>query len=77
MKRRDEELMVCSCLPLPIHHVNISEILLIQNINNWYSTATHYAKCDVISRQNKKFKLKYLTNKTLERKTIKVLVMQF
>ena len=23
----------------------------------------HYAKCDVISRQNKKFKLKYLINK--------------
>ena len=24
----------------------------------------HYAKCDVISGQNKKFKLKYIVNKT-------------
>ena len=37
----------------------------------------HYAKCDVISRQNKKFKLKYLVDKTLERKSIKELVLQF
>ena len=32
----------------------------------------HYAKCDVIRRQNKKFKLKYLINKTLQRKSTKV-----
>ena len=32
----------------------------------------HYAKCDVISWQNKKF-----VNKTFERKTIKELVLQF
>ena len=38
---------------------------------------SHYAKCDVISRQNKKFKLKYLVNKTLKRKTTKELVLQF
>ena len=37
----------------------------------------HYAKCDVISGQNKKFKLKYLIHKTLERKTTKELVLQF
>ena len=36
-----------------------------------------YAKCDVISRQNKKFKLKYLINKTLQRKSVKELVLQF
>ena len=37
----------------------------------------HYAKCDAISRQNKKFKLKYLINKTLQRKSTKELVLQF
>ena len=37
----------------------------------------HYAKCDVISRQNKKFKLKYLINKTLQRKSIKELVQYY
>ena len=31
-------------------HINIRRILLIENINNWYSTATHYAKCDVMDR---------------------------
>ena len=36
----------------------------------------HYAKCDVISGQNKKFKLKYLINKTLQRKSTKGLVLQ-
>ena len=36
----------------------------------------HYAKCDVISEQNKKFKLKYLVNKTLERKSTKELVLK-
>ena len=29
---------------------------------------SHYAKCDVISGENKQFKLKYLINKTLQRK---------
>ena len=37
----------------------------------------YYAKCDVISRQNKKFKLKYLINKTLQRKSTKEFVLQF
>ena len=37
----------------------------------------HYAKCDVISEQNKKIKLKYLVNKSLERKSTKELVLQF
>ena len=37
----------------------------------------HFAKCDVISGQNKKFKLKYLINKTLQRKNTKELVLQF
>ena len=36
----------------------------------------HYAKCDVISRQNKKFKLKYLINKMLQRKSTKELVVK-
>ena len=77
MKRRGEQLMVCSCLSLTYYHVNVSRILLFENINNWYLTATHYAKCDVIIGQNKKFKLKYLINKMLERKTTKELVLQF
>ena len=38
---------------------------------------SHYARCDVISGQNKKFKLKYLINKTLEHKSTKELVLQF
>ena len=38
---------------------------LTQDIDNWYSTLTHYAKYDLISGQNKKFKLKYLINKAL------------
>ena len=37
----------------------------------------HYAKCDVISGQDKKFKLKYLVNKTLEGKSTEELVLQF
>ena len=69
--------MVYSCLSLIYIHFNITGILLIADINNWYSTATHNAKCDVISGQNKKFKLKYLINKTLQRKRIKELVLQF
>ena len=52
-------------------------ILLIEDIDNWYSTATHYAKGDIIRRQNKKFKLKYLINETLQRKSLKELVLQF
>ena len=31
----------------------------------------HYAKSDVINRQNKQFKLKYLINKTSQRKSKK------
>ena len=37
----------------------------------------NYAKCDVISGQNKKFKLKYLMNKTLQPKSTKELVLRF
>ena len=37
----------------------------------------HYAQCDVISQQYKKFKLKYLINKMLQRKSTKELVLQF
>ena len=33
----------------------------------------HHAKCDVISGQNENFKLKYLVNKALERKSTKEL----
>ena len=47
----------------------------MEDINNWYSTATHYTMCDVISK--KIFKLKYLNDKTLERKTAIKLVLQF
>ena len=35
-----------------------------------------YAKCYVISVENKKFKLKYLVNKTLQRKSKRELVLQ-
>ena len=37
----------------------------------------HYAKCDVISRENKQFKLKYVINKTLQRKNRKNLYYIF
>ena len=37
----------------------------------------HYANCDVIRGQNKKVKLKYFVNKTLERKSKIELVLQF
>ena len=36
-----------------------------------------HAKCNVISGQNEKFKLEYLVNKTLERKSTKDLVLRF
>ena len=64
MKRRGVKLLIC-------WHINNADI------NNWYSTATRYAKCDVISGENKKFKLKYLINKTLEHGGTKELVLQF
>ena len=68
------------CLCLSLVYIYIISILQdfahFEDIDNWYSTATRYAKCDVISRQNKKFKLKYLINKTLQRKSIKELVLQ-
>ena len=38
---------------------------------------SHYAKCEVISRQNEKFKMEYLVNKALECKSTKELVLQF
>ena len=58
--------MVCLCLSLI--YISCQYFKNFADMNNWYSIATNYAKWDVISRQNKKFKLKYLTNKTLERK---------
>ena len=36
-----------------------------------------HAKCNVISEQNENFKLEYLVNKTLERKSTKDLVLRF
>ena len=36
-----------------------------------YFLFRHYAKCDVISEENKQFKLKYLINKTLQCKSKK------
>ena len=36
-----------------------------------------YAKCDVISGQKEHFKLEYLINKALERKSAKEFVLQF
>ena len=52
---------------------------LVKKENNFtiYFLMPHHAKCDVISRQNKKSKLKYLINKALERKSTKELVLQF
>ena len=52
-------------------------VSLLENNFIIYFLMPHYAKCDVISRQNKKFKLKSLINKTLQRKSIKELVLQF
>ena len=53
-------------------------MLLIEDKSNWYSTPTHHAKCDVISGQKKKFKLKYFINKMLECKTTrKILGFKF
>ena len=61
----------------------MSRLLIFHLVSSWennfmiYFLIPHYAKCDVISRQNKKFKLKYLVNKMFERKTTKELVLQF
>ena len=35
-----------------VHIISISRILLIEDIHNWYSTATHYAKCDKTKNSN-------------------------
>ena len=58
--------------PLIFHPVSSKE-------NNFiiYFLMPHYAKSDAISEQDKKFKLKYLINKTLERKSTKQFVLQF
>ena len=40
-----------------LHYVKEFLNLLIEDIGNWYSTATYYAKCDVISGQNKKIQI--------------------
>ena len=62
---------------------NMSRLLIFHPVsskeNNFiiYFLMPHYAKSDVISGQDKKFKLKYLINKTLERKSTKELVLQF
>ena len=42
-----------------------------------YFLMPYYAKCDVISRENKQFKLKYFINKTLQRKSKKQLLLQY
>ena len=42
-----------------------------------YFMMTQYANCDAMSGQDRKFKLKYLINKALERRRIKELVLQF
>ena len=63
--------MVCQCLSLTYIYFNITKILPIEDINS----SNSYAKCDVISRQDKKFKLKYLSNNALQRKSIKELVL--
>ena len=59
-------------IPLMFHVVSLQE-------NNFiiYFMMPHYAKCDVISRENNRFKLKYLINKTLQRKSKKELVLYF
>ena len=58
--------------PLIFHAVSSQE-------NNFiiYFLMPHYAKCDVISGQDKKLKLKYPVNKTLELKCTKELALQF
>ena len=39
---------------LNLHYpFNITRILHIEDIDNWYSTATHYANCDVIKLADK------------------------
>ena len=47
---------------------NMSILLMLHLVSLWennfiiYFLTPHYTECDVISRQNKKFKLKYLIN---------------
>ena len=59
-------------IPLMFHLVPLWE-------NNFiiYFLISHYAKCDAISGQKKQFKLKYIINKMLERKSTKELAWQF
>ena len=52
-------------------------VSLLENNFIIYFLMPHYEKCDAVSRQDKKFKLKYLINKTLQRKSTKELVLQF
>ena len=59
------------------HPINVPPRLLSKNNFIIYFLMPHDAKCDVISQQYKKFKLKYLINKTLQRKSTKELVLQF
>ena len=63
--------MLMFVLDLATYHVNISRISFIEDVNDWYSAKSHYAKCDVISGQNKKCKLKYFIENALQRKNIK------
>ena len=67
-----------------LHIMSIfQEFCSLKTINNWYSkaiqTGIHYAKCVVTSRQNKKFRLKYITStKRWSAKVwIEELVLQF
>ena len=77
MKRQCEKIDGMMFVLITIYHVNISRIVFIQDINNWYLTTNHYANFDVISGQNKKIRLNYLVNKALQRRSTKELVLQF
>ena len=52
-------------------------VCVVHSFLSELQAATHYANCDVISGQNKKFKLKYLMQQRLERKNRKELVLEF
>ena len=53
------------------HTINVAPRLFTGKHFIIYFLFPHYAKCDVISEENKQFKLKYLINKTLPRKSKK------
>ena len=67
MKRRCEKINGMIMFVLNPYIMSVFKNFVI----NWFLTTTHYANFDVISGINKKFKLEYLINKTLESKSIK------